>query len=227
MTNKYGVMITVLLLCFLNSYSQQKDSCKVLVKEISDVYKGKCKDGLANGKGKAKGVDTYVGMFENGLPEGKGVYTYENGNTFSGHWSKGLKNGQGKFTFKLAGKEIEQKGYWKNGDYVGATNPDEAYRITNQSGIESCAITKQEGDDLQIRVSFVGAMSKNVPRELEMTTSSGQLNKENKNFSIYNYSCPNLCTIHFILRSAGGDRECSLSFEILTPGKYEVLITNN
>ena len=149
-----------------------------------------------------------------------------NGNTYSGYWSKGVKHGKGKFTFDLAGKAIVQKGYWKNGDYFGNTNPDELYRITNQSGIESCTITKKESEEVQIRISFVGAMAKYVPRDLEVTTTSGQLTKENKNFTIYNYSSPNLCTVRFVIPTAGGDRICSLSFEILTVGEYEVLITN-
>ena len=207
-------------------HAQSSDSCKVLMKELSDVYTGKCKDGLAHGKGKAEGVDSYVGMFANGVPDGKGVYTYQNGNTYSGYWSKGVKHGKGKFTFDLAGKAIVQKGYWKNGDFFGNTNPDELYRITNQSGIESCTITKKESEEVQIRISFVGAMAKYVPRDLEVTTTSGQLTKENKNFTIYNYSSPNLCTVRFVIPTAGGDRICSLSFEILTVGEYEVLITN-
>jgi hypothetical protein len=227
MIKRFKLLVAILFLSSSFAFTQQKDSCKVLMNEISGTYNGKCKNGLANGKGSAIGEDTYIGMFKDGLPDGKGKYTYSNGNIFNGYWSKGIKNGQGKFVYYIDGKKYIQTGYWKDGKFVGTTNPDEFYRVTNQSGIESYSIKKIEDNGTQIKISFNSSMAKQVPYDLKIKTSSGQLNQENKDFTIYNYWCPNNCTIHFKIKTAGGDRECDLSFEILKPGKYEVVITSN
>jgi len=227
MTKRFQIVIAILSLSTAYAFAQQNDSCIVMLKEISGIYDGQCKDGLANGKGTSKAEDTYTGMFKNGLPDGRGKYTFRNGDIFDGYWTNGLKNGPGKFSYTLNGQKMILKGYWKNGDYVGISNPDEYYRITNHTGIESYSIKKIEDNGVQIKILFVGAMTKYVPTGLTVTSSSGNIHKENKNFSIYDFVCPNNCSIHFIIRTSGGDRQCNLDFEILKPGKYEVLITNN
>ncbi len=227
MIDRFLTLVAVFLFSTTAVLPQQNDACKVLLNEISGLYSGQCKDGLANGKGISKGEDIYSGMFKNGLPDGKGKYTYKNGDIYDGYWSNGLKNGQGKFSYILGGQKMTLKGYWKNGDYAGVSNPGESYRITAHTGIESYSIKKTEDAGAQIKISFIGAMTRLVPTDLEVTSTSGNIHKENKNFSIYDFACPNYCTIHFIIKTTGGNRQCYLGFEILKPGKYEVLITNN
>lgn len=207
--------------------AQQSDSCKVLLSEISGEYVGKCINGLADGKGIAKGIDTYRGMFKKGLPEGKGEYIYQNGNSFTGNFSHGQKHGMGKFIYFINGKENVQKGYWSNGEYAGVSKPDEFYRVTNMSGIEHYSIKKVEGYENQITISFEAVMVRNVPEDLEITISSGELVKENKNYSAYHYSLPVNCSMQFVIRTAMGIRLCNFSFDILAPGKYVVLISNS
>ena len=108
---KYLIITFLLIYNTLNSTSDfEATSCKVLIKEISDSYKGDCIDGLADGNGEAKGIDIYKGKFKEGLPEGKGKYTYQNGNVFTGNFKKGLKHGEGKFDYSIAGKSYTQKG---------------------------------------------------------------------------------------------------------------------
>jgi len=227
MIKRWLIVIFVLLSGSSISFSQQGDTCKVLKSEISGAYQGDCKNGLADGKGTAKGEDTYIGMFKNGLPDGKGKYTYKNGNVFTGRWSKGFKNGEGKFLYFVNGTSYTQKGYWVNGEYVGTSNPEELYRVTNSAGIEYYTIKKVEGDEKQIIISFVGAMTKYVPRDVEINISSGQLKQEIKNFVVYLYTCPVNCSIHFTIKTLAGDRQCNFMFDILKPGKYEVQITNS
>src|SRR5674476_1601512 len=91
MTKRFQIVIAILFLSTAYAFAQQKDSCSVLLKEISGIYDGQCKDGLANGKGISKAEDTYTGMFKNGLPDGKGKYTFKNGDIFDGYWTNGLK----------------------------------------------------------------------------------------------------------------------------------------
>ncbi|HEX5742262.1 MAG TPA: hypothetical protein VFY09_00005, partial [Flavobacteriaceae bacterium] len=69
---KKSVLTIVFLgisLFFSESLFAQSD-CKVLNDSINQSYAGKCKKGLAYGKGIAKGIDTYEGNFKNGLPHG-------------------------------------------------------------------------------------------------------------------------------------------------------------
>ncbi len=227
MNLKQAFIILILVFTATLSMAQQSTGCAVLLKEISGTYEGKCSNGLANGKGTASGQDTYKGMFKDGLPDGKGRYTYSNGNVFEGYWSKGMKNGEGKFTLIINGKTTVQRGYWKNDEYVGTSDPDELYRVTSLSGIEAYSIKRLDSKATQIKVSFYGAMLKNVPEGLNITTSTGQVVKESKNAVIYNYACPTLCIVTFQIRTTGGIRQCNLAFEILQPGNYEVIITNS
>ncbi|MBL7838675.1 MAG: hypothetical protein JNJ75_00905 [Cyclobacteriaceae bacterium] len=227
MKKGFEIAFAILILITSLGYSQKTDSCTVKLNDISGKYTGDCKGGLAHGKGTAKGKDSYAGEFVNGLPEGKGTYVYENGNTYTGYWTNGLKNGQGKFVYKLAGKEYVQKGYWKNGDYTGISNPDEAYRITNQSGIDNCTIKKLEGSDLKIKISIIGAMLKSVPMNLEVTSTSGQVRQQFKDFVVYRYLLPNTCTVSYMIKTSGGGKFCRLSFDILQAGDYEVVITTS
>lgn len=225
---KRALLVTLLMMNFgLFLFAQQPDSCKVLLNEISGEYAGKCKNGLADGKGISKGVDTYKGMFKDGLPDGKGEYIYQNGNSFTGNFSHGLKHGIGKFIYYVDGKENILKGNWSNGEYVGISKPDEFYRVTNISGIEHYSIKKVEGFENQITISFEAAMARNIPEDLDINVSSGELVQENKNFSAYNYSLPVNCSMQFVIRTAMGIRMCNFSFDILAPGKYVVLITNS
>lgn len=58
----------VLFLGILEELVYGKQSCHVLIRTIADCYVGNCKKGLVNGKGKASGVDNFVGTFRKGLP---------------------------------------------------------------------------------------------------------------------------------------------------------------
>ena len=82
-----------------------QDSCKVLMPQISAKYEGGCKQGLANGKGYASGIDIYEGRFKDGLPHGKGIYTWANGNTYNGFFRNGLKHGEGTYKYKKNGAD--------------------------------------------------------------------------------------------------------------------------
>lgn len=222
------LLVFLLLFCIPYLYSQQEStSCKVLLKEISGTYKGDCKDGLADGKGTATGEDSFTGIFLNGLPEGKGVYKYKNGNMFSGYWKNGLKNGKGEFKNIIDGKASFIKGYWKDGEYAGTTQPDDDYRITNLSGIENYTIKKVESKENVIEISFEKVMKKYIPKDLEVTISSGYKIDQSLKILVLNYNLPVNCNLHFTIKTGLDFKQCNLGFTITDPGRYEVFISNN
>jgi outer membrane lipoprotein-sorting protein len=225
MIKKYGLLISIVLFSITKTWAQDTETAKVLLAEISKSYKGDSKDGLANGKGTAKGVDTYTGEFKNGLPDGKGKYTYENGNVYNGYFTEGLKNGKGVFTFSIGGNTITQKGYWVKGDYVGINNPEELYIVSNQSGIESYSITKVEDSGNDITFSVISGGTKYVPRDFTIHTTSGQRLAEGKTLLITNYNLPVNCEISFSVNKSGNIMQCRFTFEILKPGRFKVELT--
>jgi hypothetical protein len=224
------ISLTFILLASIIQYSvsqQQDSSCIVLMTEISGIYNGDCRNGLAHGKGTAIGEDKYEGRFINGLPDGKGKYTYKNGNEYNGYWKNGLKNGKGNFTYSLNGVQTVLKGYWLDDEYKGITDPDEFYRITAASGIETYYIKKLEGDQERTEISFERVMAKYIPSDLQISVSSGIMNRLNKKIIISNYTYPMNCSLSFTIKIGDTLKQCKLIFDIIKPGYYEVFISNN
>jgi len=101
-----------------SAYAQEP--CKVLMGGIDATYEGDCRKGLASGKGRAAGIDVYIGEFKEGLPHGKGIYRWKNGDFYEGEWVKGNKEGKGGMSFKRSGKpDSVITGYWKHDVYAG------------------------------------------------------------------------------------------------------------
>ncbi|NEU09256.1 hypothetical protein GZH53_13090 [Flavihumibacter sp. R14] len=121
-----------LFTALLSSASYAQESCKVLMPAISGGYEGECKKGKADGAGKAQGTDTYTGEFRSGLPNGKGVYQWANGDVYDGIWSNGKREGTGDMTFKKAGRpDSVVTGFWKKDAYVGKF--EKPYKVLSRS----------------------------------------------------------------------------------------------
>lgn len=73
--------------------------CDPVDKYLIGHYHGQCDDAteLPQGKGEAKGADTYVGEFMQGKPDGNGIYTWENGARLTGSFKDGKAHGTGVF----------------------------------------------------------------------------------------------------------------------------------
>src|SRR5215468_12655558 len=71
--------------------------CRVRDGYLRGAYEGDCDERteMAQGKGEAKGADTYVGEFVKGKPDGKGVYTCEKGGRLDGSFKAGKAHGPG------------------------------------------------------------------------------------------------------------------------------------
>jgi hypothetical protein len=138
-------LLSFLVISFLNIKAQSAD-CKVQPDSLKGTYEGGCKNGKAEGKGKATGTDTYDGEFKNGWPDGIGKYSWKSGESFEGNFKKGLKEGKGEL-HKADNQVIT--GYWKKDKYYGIyeypfvliSNSSTIYRI-------DCKITDEKGEDI-------------------------------------------------------------------------------
>lgn len=97
------------------------EKCYVSDPDINSFYSGECKDGMANGKGVAKGRDTYEGEFKDGSPHGFGIYTWGAssewaGDVYEGEWKNDTRTGAGQYT-TLSG--IINKGSYLRGKLHG------------------------------------------------------------------------------------------------------------
>jgi hypothetical protein len=225
-----NLTLTIILLVLTLSINAQPDSCKVLLGKISGKYTGKCLNGLANGKGKSIGEDIYIGIFKEGLPDGKGKYLYKNGDIFQGYWQNGQKDGKGKFEYTLNGKKCTLIGYWKKDVYVGVTEPDISYRVTSSTGIMNYKVEKNESaneHDKEITFSIKSAFTDFAPTDLKIDKSTGQIGQTGKKFSITQYFCPLHCEISYTILVAETRKQCRFIIDILEEGKYSVTLSND
>jgi MORN repeat len=90
---------------------------------IRGDYQGDCDEEteLAQGRGEAKGADSYVGNFVKGRPEGKGVYTWENGARLDGSFKVGKAHGPGVY---ISAKGVRYEGQFANGKLEGLKTAD-------------------------------------------------------------------------------------------------------
>ncbi len=107
----------------------QEDDCKVVMETINKTYEGECKKGLANGEGVAVGIDQYTGQFKKGVPDGKGKYTWANGDVYDGNWKNGVKDGEGKL---MRSEGLTLTGYWIEDEYIGTEKVP--YQVIQKSG---------------------------------------------------------------------------------------------
>jgi hypothetical protein len=155
MKNKLIPFIIILLLSgMIRTYSQ--DSCKVLKPEISVKYRGGCKNGLANGKGIAVGIDKYEGRFKNGMPNGQGIYTWAKGDVYNGNWRNGMKDGEGAYTFKKNGADSVLNGIWGNDTFIKKIIPA-PYKINIARDFDKYSITKiRDGNKISLKLQQMG-----------------------------------------------------------------------
>ncbi len=116
-----GIAAMVIALCWSVAANAQGAKCQVRDQDIAAVHKGGCKDGLAHGKGVAKGRDVFEGEFLEG-DKHKGKYTWTNGLTYEGEYKNDKKHGQG--TMRTASGDLVFEGQWVNGNRQGKSEQE-------------------------------------------------------------------------------------------------------
>jgi hypothetical protein len=121
-----------------SSFFLFSQECIVEKGSLKGTYTGDCKNGKANGKGKAAGTDTYEGEFKSGLPDGQGTYIWSNGNKYMGKFVKGLKEGKGALIYKRANApDSLVEGFWKKDEYAGKNEKPYKIYFTSKSVTET------------------------------------------------------------------------------------------
>lgn len=121
---------------------------------LQGTYKGGCKNGKANGNGKATGTDFYEGNFVMGFPHGQGTYRWQNGNIYTGWFVNGLKDGEGKLVYKSSGgKDSIITGLWKKDLYAGPV--EKIYRLIFKSKLVTDIETEFKNDSANKITFFI------------------------------------------------------------------------
>ena len=154
--------------------SAQTSTCSVALDSLKGTYEGECKNGKAEGFGKATGADNYEGMFKNGLPEGTGTYKWQNGDWFIGTWKKGLMEGKGEYYSKVLNSS--KHGFWKKNIYKGEyEKPYELFNLNSlvrhsdfaslSKKVNSITVSMQSGISYQANVNDFQVLAGSYVRE--------------------------------------------------------------
>jgi hypothetical protein len=204
-------------------YSQQND-CKVLKSGISESYSGGCKNGLADGKGVARGIDYYEGQFNKGLPAGKGTYKWADGTYYEGHWENGNRDGSGKMVYR----DSTVTGYWKDDIYAGKKLIP-AYEVMRTMSVSRYNIIKSVGavDEVRIRILQGGSDNRTVS-DLSVSSSSGDEYRTDNIYGIEKVSFPLDVKVSYTSRTQFGTSQFKVLFDfrLNEPGVWEVAISN-
>jgi len=207
----------------VGSIEAQQNYCRVLLESISGTYTGKCKNGLAHGKGIAQGIDYYEGTFVKGLPSGKGLYRWKDGSYYDGEWENGKKEGKG----KLVQNDSGMSGYWKNDEYIGEELIP-AYKITRSTNIAR-ATFKRSGAIEGVRILLLQAGSDNIAIEnLSIVSSSGSEYRSGRMYGIQNVLFPLDVKIQYLTwnKMRTGKIEVIFEFTINESGAWELTLNN-
>jgi hypothetical protein len=214
----------ILVLISGNIVCSQQTDCKVLKPEISDSYSGGCKNGLANGKGVARGIDYYEGQFDKGMPSGKGTYKWADGTYYEGHWENGNRDGSGKMVYR----DSTVTGYWKDDIYAGKKLIP-PYEVLRTESVSRSNISKSVGaaDEVRIRILQGGSDNRTVSN-LSISSSSGDEYRTDNIYGLEKVRFPLDVKVSYTSRTQFGTSQFRVIFEfrINEPGVWEVSITN-
>ncbi|MDD3723246.1 MAG: hypothetical protein PHW92_12340 [Lutibacter sp.] len=230
MKNKIAFLIFFLAgILFITA---QENPCKVLKTGIENEYSGKCKKGLADGKGVAKGRFLYEGNFKKGLPHGKGTLKFSDKEYYIGEWKDGLQDGKGELHYKVKGNDSVKVGVWEKGNYIGkkAILP---YIIKYTSGVDRYTLIKINDSDggktnrIVIRFMQNGGTNGGISN-VRLEGDSGNRISMNNAEGFENITVPFLCKINYDTpnKFKTSTNKATFEFIINKPGDWELFLNN-
>ena len=201
--------------------------CLVLKPQIASKYEGECKNGLAQGQGKASGVDTYEGQFRKGLPNGKGTYIWSYGDSYTGEWVQGFREGEGSYTFKSNGQDTTITGLWEKDNYIGPK--PEKPKVTKSSGVDRYTFNKRPEIKNRVLIDFYqnGIRNRGI-ENLIMYSSSGYETKLGESIGYDEVTFPVTMKLNYTTwnKLHGAKIHVIFEFKIFEQGDWRVNITN-
>lgn len=219
-----NLLLTFFVLIAVVSFGQQ--DCKVLKEEISAKYTGDCKKGLAHGQGYAQGTDTYNGQFRKGLPDGKGTYTWANGDIYEGEWHAGYRDGFGTFTFSTGTKDSVMVGMWNDDTYSGPKI--EKPKVISVNGVDSYSFRRLgDGDQVTVNIFMNGSRNANL-ENFSMISNSGSNFDTGQSVGYEHINFPFICKISYTSwnKMQTSQQRVRFEFEISQPGNWELILHN-
>lgn len=132
---RYLIQSCFALLLTATTHAATGSDCRILDPVISGQYEGGCKDGLADGHGKAVGQRTYQGSFVAGKRQGAGLEIFPSGSRFVGEFAADRPHGTGRLYFSN-GDMLE--GDFRNGRLAGTGT------VTKPSGEKVLVVQKDK-----------------------------------------------------------------------------------
>jgi hypothetical protein len=222
--------LPILLLCSISTLPSLlfgQENCKVLNPSISGTYEGKCKNGLANGKGIAIGSDKYEGQFIKGLADGKGIYTWSTGESYVGEWKAGQRDGTGTYTMHVGGTDSIQSGLWANDKYMGPK--PQAPNIIYKIGVDRYNIKKKNSPQNRVLIDIFQNGSRNRGiTNLNITANSGFDVTVGESVGFNEVVFPVLVRIKYttLNKTRAATNNVSFEFELFEPGDWTIELYN-
>lgn len=224
---RFNLILPLVFITLPGFYAHGQNSCQVMKQSISGTYAGDCKKGLAHGYGLAIGLDRYEGQFKEGLPDGKGIYTWSTGEVYSGQWKAGKRNGIGKYIQSDDGNDSITDGQWVDDQYAGPYYPKPL--VKSKEGVDRYTFQKTGSPINRVMINLYqnGARNSGISG-LFISSSSGSestlgeaIGYEGITFPVtikIMYSTPNKLNTTTVY--------VKFEFEIFEPGDWDVDIHN-
>ena len=225
---KYFILfLSIFAFTILSIQVSAQENCKVLIPGIDSIYNGKCKKGLAQGKGNAIGVDSYTGRFAQGLPNGKGTYTWANGDTYIGSWLAGKQHGEGVLILKLEERDSIIDGLRENDIYMGPKPI--APRVITKVGVDRFSFKLSGGSKDRVLIDILQNGTRNTSISGFLISTSNGVETNTGQLLGYDYiEFPVTIRLNYMTLNKLKSHEYQVifEFEISEPGDWLVEIHN-
>lgn len=224
---RFNLILPLVFITLPGIYAHGQNSCHVMKQAISGTYAGDCKKGLAHGYGLAVGLDRYEGQFRDGLPDGKGIYTWSTGEVYTGQWKAGKRNGIGKYTQFDNGNDSITDGQWVNDQYAGPYYPKPL--VKSKEGVDRYTFQKTGGPVNRVMINLYqnGARNSGISGFF-ISSSSGYESALGEAIGFEGFTLP--VTIKVMYSTPNKLNTTTVyvkfEFEIFEPGDWDVDIHN-